>query len=87
MDNTTAVMATIIAMANTLDTGFILDISQLSDTIDIEEMHNTLFSDFNIKSAELLDNIFLYYPSTLSEEAEKALIVNAKFQYYVDNCQ
>lgn len=88
MDNTTAIMVTIIGMVNALsDTGFILDVSQLSDSIEIEEMHNTLFYDFNIKSAKLLDNIFLYYPSTLSEEAEKALIVDAKIQYYVDNCQ
>lgn len=87
-DFSSTIMATILLMVNNSeDHACIFGVDEISDVIELEEMHTTLLTDFNIKSEKILGSTYLYYLGTLSEDAEKALITDAKIQYYVDNCQ
>ena len=88
MEDKTSISSFIVSMVNALEKHvFILATGESLDDIELKEMHNTLFCDFNIKSEKLLGNVFLYYPGTLSEKEEKVLIASAKIQYYIENYQ
>ena len=82
------IMQTIVLIVQSQeDHAFFFDASKVLDDVDVAEMQKTLWTDFNIKSEKILDNVYLYYLGTLEEGVEKAFIMSAKIQYYIDYCK